>query len=92
MYRAIEPGAALNYRRRPRYADAIERAGRILRDYPLMPATVVAHQVGWPGSLRQLQKVLHPLRFPALAAAAEAGVTVRPALYSPAQEVPHEDS
>lgn len=80
VYRAIAPDASLTYRRRPRYADAIARVEAVVAQYPRMPSTAVAHQVHWPGSLRQLQNVCHPLRTPALEAARARGVTVRPAL------------
>ena len=80
VYRAIAPDANLAYRRQPRYADAITRVEAVLEQYPLMPATAVAYQARWPGSLRQLQNICHPLRVPALEAARARGVTVRPAL------------
>lgn len=78
VYRAIAPGAATSYRRQARYAEAIERVRRLVSAYPLMEGPALAHQADWPGSLRHLQHVVHPMRFPAMEAAAARGVLIRP--------------
>lgn len=79
VYRAIEPGASLDYRRRSRFEGHVERVREVVFAYPLMPATVVKLVAGWPGSLRRLQELVHPMRFPALQASVSSGVVVRPA-------------
>lgn len=76
VYRALDPDAALRYERAPKYAEAIERVRRLVYAYPLMTGPALAVQAGWPGSLRQLQAVVHPMRWPAQQAAE--GVLVRP--------------
>lgn len=78
VYRALDPCAALTYRRAPRYVDAMPRVDAVLRQWPLMPAPAVAHQAEWPGSLRQLQEIVRTRRSQALRAATAQGVTVRP--------------
>ena len=78
VYRAIAPGSATSYFRAPRYADAIPRVEEVLAAYPAMPAPAVAIHADWPGSLRQLQDVIHSRRANALCRAAAQGVNVRP--------------
>ena len=79
VYRALAPGAAVHYQRAPKYADAIERVRDLVYRYPLMDGPALKVQASWPGSLRQLQAVVHPMRFPALQAAKADGVLLRPA-------------
>lgn len=76
VYRALAAGAALRYERSPKYAEAIERVRRLVYVYPLMSGPALALQAAWPGSLRQLQAVVHPMRWPAQQAAE--GILVRP--------------
>ena len=76
VYRALDADAALRYERSPKYAEAIERVRRLVYAYPLMSGPALALQAAWPGSLRQLQAVVHPMRWPAQQAAE--GILVRP--------------
>ena len=78
VYRALGPGAASSYYRQPRYADAAARVADVIRSYPAMPAPAVAVQASWPGSLRQLQAVIHPMRSDAIRRATAQGITIRP--------------
>ena len=78
VHRALAPDAAMTYRRRPIYGDAIGRVEQTLAAWPLMPATALARQADWPGSLRQLQDLVLKRRSAAVREARERGVTVRP--------------
>lgn len=73
VYRAIAPDAALDYCRRSALGEQVERVEEILAVYPLMPAPAIASVVGWTGSLRRLQQVVHPRRRVALQRARDMG-------------------
>ncbi len=71
VYRALEPGAALEYRR-PRLSDRYgQRIDELLAAFPRMDSVAIARQSGWAGSLRQLEREVSRRRPAALAAAGD---------------------
>lgn len=74
VYRALEPGARLDYERATTYDRFAGRIDALLAAYPLMDSVALAYQSGWDGSLRQLEREVAKRRPAALAAAASSPI------------------
>lgn len=62
VYRALEPGARLDYERPTMYQRFGARVEALLAAYPRMDCVALAYQSGWPGSLRQLEREVQARR------------------------------